>query len=222
MRGTTRLEVPRTLEEVCDPRRMALLVYDMQVGIAGRLPGAADFVERVSAVLNTARSSGMPVFFARHMTLPRELMGVSQVRGAMALQRTQEPEEVVSNFSRDSPGFQILPELEPLESEAVLDKISMSFFVGTPLDLALRDLGLDSFAIVGAVLELGIEPTVRHGADLGYLPVVVEDACFSLGDITGKATKERTLSALAGVSLATEAANFGRLVEDRAAAYREE
>ncbi len=27
------LDIPRTLEEVCDPRRMALLVYDMQVGI---------------------------------------------------------------------------------------------------------------------------------------------------------------------------------------------
>ena len=27
------LEIPQTLEEVCDPRRMALLVYDMQEGI---------------------------------------------------------------------------------------------------------------------------------------------------------------------------------------------
>jgi len=28
------LDIPRTLEDVCDPRRLALLVYDMQVGIA--------------------------------------------------------------------------------------------------------------------------------------------------------------------------------------------
>ena len=26
-------------------------------------------------------------------------------------------------------------------------------------------------------MEIGIEPTVRHGADLGYIPVVVSDAC---------------------------------------------
>jgi len=25
--------------------------------------------------------------------------------------------------------------------------------------------------------EIGIEPTVRHGADLGYIPVLVNDAC---------------------------------------------
>jgi nicotinamidase-related amidase len=26
-------------------------------------------------------------------------------------------------------------------------------------------------------MEIGIEPTVRQGADLGYIPLVVEDAC---------------------------------------------
>ena len=27
------LEIPETLDDVCNPRRMALLVYDMQTGI---------------------------------------------------------------------------------------------------------------------------------------------------------------------------------------------
>jgi nicotinamidase-related amidase len=53
----------------------------------------------------------------------------------------------------------------------------MSAFSGTFLDTAMRDLGLVSFAIVGIATEIGIEPTVRHGADLGYVPVVVTDAC---------------------------------------------
>jgi biuret amidohydrolase len=26
-------------------------------------------------------------------------------------------------------------------------------------------------------MEIGIEPTVRHGADLGYIPIIVSDAC---------------------------------------------
>jgi len=36
--------------------------------------------------------------------------------------------------------------------------------------MALCDLGLDAFAICGIATEVGIEPTVRHGADLGYTP----------------------------------------------------
>jgi nicotinamidase-related amidase len=80
-------------------------------------------------------------------------------------------------FPRDSPGFQILPEVAPLPSEAVFDKITMSAFEGTPLDIALRDCGINAFIIVGVATEIGIEPTVRHGADLGYIPIVVTDAC---------------------------------------------
>jgi nicotinamidase-related amidase len=67
--------------------------------------------------------------------------------------------------------------LNPLPSEAIFDKIAMSAFEGTPLDIALRECRIDSFAIVGIAMEIGIEPTGRHGADLGYIPVVVEDAC---------------------------------------------
>ena len=67
--------------------------------------------------------------------------------------------------------------MNPLPSEAIFHKITMSTFEGTPLDLALRDCNIDAFAIAGVALEIGIEPTVRHGADLGYIPVVVKDAC---------------------------------------------
>jgi biuret amidohydrolase len=34
------LEIPQTLQQVCDPRRMALLVYDMQAGIVRHVPDA--------------------------------------------------------------------------------------------------------------------------------------------------------------------------------------
>ena len=33
MKNIFGLSIPQTLEEVCDPQRVALLVYDMQVGI---------------------------------------------------------------------------------------------------------------------------------------------------------------------------------------------
>ena len=104
-------------------------------------------------------------------------MGVSQLRMAMAWQHVDTVEEVKPWFLRDSPGFQLAPEMSPLPSEAIFDKITMSAFEGTPLDIALRDCGITTFVIVGVATEIGIEPTVRHGADLGYIPVVVTDAC---------------------------------------------
>jgi len=104
-------------------------------------------------------------------------MGISQFRTAMAWQRVTTVDEVKPWFLRDSPGFSLIPEVNLLPSEVVFDKVTMSAFEGTPLDIALRDCGIDAFVIVGIAMEIGIEPTVRHGVDLGYIPVVVKDAC---------------------------------------------
>lgn len=177
MRKAFAPNIPQTLEDVCDQKRLALIVYDMQVGILKQLKNGREITENVRQVLEAARAAGIRTFFTRHMSLPKELMGTSQFRMAMAWLRVTTPEEVNPWFLRDSAGFHLVPELNPPPSEAVFDKIAMSAFEGAPLNFALRDCGIDAFAIVGVAMEIGIEPTVRHGADLGYIPVVVKDAC---------------------------------------------
>jgi nicotinamidase-related amidase len=60
--------------------------------------------------------------------------------------------------------------------------------------------------IIGIAMEIGTEPTVRHGADLGYIPVVVKDACgFGHRDAA-----ERSIASLefAGDALLTNADTF--------------
>jgi nicotinamidase-related amidase len=171
------LDIPLSLADVCDRRRMALIVYDMQVGIVGQIGNGDEIAGRVACVLGAARTAGLRVFFTRHMSLPRELMGAFQYRMAMAWQRVEDPSQVRPWFLRDSPGFPIVPRLAPLPSEAIFDKLAMSAFEGTPLAMALRDCGITAVAICGIAMEIGIEPTVRHAADLGFVPVVLTDAC---------------------------------------------
>jgi len=173
------LEIPQSLNDVCDSARLALIVYDMQVGIVNQIKNGPQITEKVVHVLEAARAARVRVFFTRHMSLPKELMGVFQLRMAMAWQRANSVDEVKPWFLRDMPGFHLIPEMNPLSSEAIFDKITMSAFEGTPLDIALRDCGINAFVIVGIATEIGIEPTVRHGADLGYIPVIVTDACGS-------------------------------------------
>ena len=177
MKSAFGLSIPQTLEEVCDPQRIALLVYDMQVGILSQIKNADQVTRQVLKVLTAARDAGVRVFFSRHLSLPKELMGMSQFRMAMAWQRIDSPEQVTPWFLRDAPAFQIIPELSPRSTEGVFDKLIMSAFEGTWLDFALRDCGINAFVIVGVATKIGIEPTIRHGADLGYIPVLVSDAC---------------------------------------------
>ena len=208
------LRIPDSLADACDPDRMALIVYDMQVGIVGQLSDGPEVTRRVMQVLEAGRRAGVRVFFTRDMSLPKELMGISQLRTAMAWQRKQQVEDVTSPFLRDSPGFQLLPELAPRSSEAIFDKLSMSAFEGTPLEFALRDCQITAFAIVGVAMEVGIEPTVRHGAERGFIPVVVTDACGAGNPSAAK----RSLEALAftGDAIMTDIATITGLLAQSA------
>jgi biuret amidohydrolase len=179
MKRVNGLDIPQTLEEICDPQRLALVIYDMQIGILKQIRDPEAIVAKVAHVLDAARGAGVRTFFMRHMSLPRELMGAFGYRMAMAWQRTDDPEKVNPWFLRDSPGFAITPELAPRPSEAIFDKLTMSALEGTPLSIALRDCGITAMALVGVAMEIGIEPTARHAADLGIIPVIVEDACGS-------------------------------------------
>jgi nicotinamidase-related amidase len=206
MKSIYGLSIPTASEELLDPTRLALVVYDMQVGIRSQIGDGDRVVAAVRRVLGAARKAGVRTIFTRHMSLPPELMGVMSFRTAMAWQRKSDPSEIKPWFLRDTAGFAIVPELQPQPSEAVFDKIAMSAFEGTPLAATLRDCGVLAVAFVGIALEVGIDPSVRHAADLGFVPIIVADAC-GYGD--AKAA-QRSLEALrfAGDTVVMEEATF--------------
>ena len=105
MKTVYELGIPETLEEVCDPNHVALLVYDMQVGILSQVKNPEQITLQVLNVLIAARKAKVRVFFSRHLSLPKELMGMFQFRMAMAWQRADSPEQVNPWFLRDAPGF---------------------------------------------------------------------------------------------------------------------
>jgi nicotinamidase-related amidase len=180
------LDIPESIEEAIHLDRTALLVYDMQVGILRQLRHGDEIIARVADVLAVAREVGLRTCFLRHTSLPKNLMGVFQMRQALAWQRKASVDDVHPWFLPGSDAHAIVPELAPRDTEAVFDKIGMSAFEGTPLDTALRDCDVRTVVIVGVAIEIGIEPTIRQGADLGYIPVVVEDACGASDDDAGK------------------------------------
>jgi biuret amidohydrolase len=173
------VSIPQDFKEICATERCALVIYDMQAGIVPQIADGQRIVTGCKALLEAARSAGMRVFFTRHFFLPSRSSGVGQLRRAMIWQRKTDPAETSPLMTQGSPAWQIVPELAPREDEVVIDKITMSAFESTFLNLALRDAKLESFIIAGIALEVGIEPTVRHGLDLNLIPIVASDACGS-------------------------------------------
>jgi nicotinamidase-related amidase len=205
------LSIPSALDELCEPRRTALLVYDMQVGICSQIREGARVVERCAVALAAARHAGMRVVFTRHLSSPKNWMGTTQLRSAMAWQRTVDPEAVKPWFLRGAAASEIVPELTPSADELVLDKLSMSAFEGTPLSYVLKDCDILGVAIVGIALEIGIEPTVRHATDLGFVPIVLADAC-GIGNAEAGARSLSTMR-FVGEAIISEVDSFSRLLE---------
>jgi nicotinamidase-related amidase len=171
------LDIPETLEDALDPATLAFVVYDMQVGVLDQIPDGDRVLANVLRLLGAARERGVRTVFMRHYFMPTALQGVYQLRQAKVWQRQARAADTRPLIPHGSPGFELAAELEPRDTEAVIDKITMSAFEATPLDIVLRDCGVRSYLIAGVALEVGIEPTVRHSADLGYIPIVVRDAC---------------------------------------------
>ena len=87
------LAILRTLEDVRNRREMALL-YDMKVGVVRQIQSASRVVANVREALAIAHAASMRVFFTRHMSLPRELMGSFHYRMAVSRQRVASPDQV--------------------------------------------------------------------------------------------------------------------------------
>jgi len=88
------VEIPQTLDELCDPDRMALVVYDMQAGILPQISQSKQLIARVTQVLSAAREAGVRVFFTRHMSLPNEVAGMAELRTRLAWQKATDVTKV--------------------------------------------------------------------------------------------------------------------------------
>jgi biuret amidohydrolase len=177
MRSINGVSLPLRVAEICNPVSTALLIYDMQTGVRSHVSDSDRITDACSAAVAAARKSGMRIVYTCHLSMPGPWIGLTQFRTAMTWQRTDDPSAVKQWFPRGSEASEIVPELAPHDSDLIIEKFSMSAFEGTALSFALRDSGIAGLAIAGIALEIGIEPTVRHATDLGFVPIILTDAC---------------------------------------------
>jgi nicotinamidase-related amidase len=89
--------------------------------------------------------------------------------------------DVRSHYRPGQPGSAFKPEATPLPEETVIAKHTNSAFIGTDLELRLRDAGHTSLVVAGVVTNNSVEATVRMAGNLGFDTWLVEDACFTFG-----------------------------------------
>jgi nicotinamidase-related amidase len=175
-------QLPRDLRELVDPATTCLIVWDAQVGLAGRATNLEVIGPNIRLLVDAASAAGALVVWSQHILPPLEQMPDAGVDWLMRRQAVRTIEELKPYMQRGMPETGFLPGLSPDQGHIVLEKSVPSFFIGTPLDLRLRALGIRTVVLTGVATEIGIEFTARHALALGYFVVVVEDAVGSYTD----------------------------------------
>jgi nicotinamidase-related amidase len=146
-----------------DPKT-ALIVVDLQKGIASRVPKQlfAQLLERNQALLAAFRLSGLPVV----------LVNVAGV----APGRTEQP-----RMSQPPAEWeQLLPELDQRASDILVTKQTWGAFVRTGLEQRLQALGVTQVVVTGVATSIGVESTARQAYELGFNVTLATDAMADL------------------------------------------
>jgi nicotinamidase-related amidase len=134
----------------------ALLVVDVQNGVVDGAHQRDAVVANVASLVEKARRAQVPVVWVQHSD---------------------------EQLARDSDDWQIVPELEPGDSEPLVQKNYGDSFEDTTLEGVLSALGVGRLLVVGAETDACIRSTLHGALARGYDATLVSDA-HTTGDNT--------------------------------------
>lgn len=164
-------------------KQAALLIIDMQNdfvldGAPLRVAQARSVVPKIYEVLTEFRKKRRPVF---------HILRVHRRDGSDVEITRQELFRKHPFAVEGTHGAAVIEELTPFPDEYVIPKIRMSAFIGTELDLMLRNIGIEELIVTGIQTPNCIRTTVFDAIAYNYPVVLVEDAVAAHSDEIHKA-----------------------------------
>lgn len=173
-----------------EPSKTALLVIDIQrdfvyPGGFGEMLGnkvekLQSVIQPIKKVLDLFRKKELLVIFTKEAHKPdlSDLHETKRQRGNLQT-KIGDKGPMGRVLIEGEYGNDIVDELKPQESEAVIAKPSKGSFYKTRLDELLREKGIKSLIVTGVTTEVCVKSTVIEANDRGYECLVLQDCVAS-------------------------------------------
>jgi nicotinamidase-related amidase len=125
---------------------------------------ARRIIPKLQHLLAASRKAGFPVIFANN----------SFMLGDFIFRSGLKPHAL-----RETEGAKVIAELEPQQSDIVIEKRKASAFFETDLDITLRRLGVDTIAVAGVATEVCVLATALDGMTNDFKVIMLQDCCTS-------------------------------------------
>jgi nicotinamidase-related amidase len=171
------------------PEKTALMIIDMQRDFCdlsgymhtrgGDVGLIRAIVPRITAVRNACWKAGIEVIYTREGHRPNlsDLPRSKRMKTALAGAEIGSLGPLGRLLIRGEHGWDFIDELQPGNSEIIVDKAGTGAFHGTDLHDILNNKKVENLIITGVTTGVCINSTVREAADRGYNVLVLEDCC---------------------------------------------
>jgi nicotinamidase-related amidase len=173
---------------VFHPARMAVLAIDLQIDFVSSEGYLARrgydtsplraILPTVNAVLAAARDAGCLVIHTRQ----GYRADLADMTPHEHWRRQRAGLEGTTVLLRNSPGYEIVPDIAVAADDVIIDKTTNGAFTYTELEHVLRVRDITHLLVMGCTTDVCVHTTLREAVDRNFQCLLIEDGCAS-GDL---------------------------------------